>query len=65
MDEHPDIDRAIDTAAKRTIDAEHQLETEPLDSPDLVPRADVVERRAEDLHELARDAADQAHSDET
>ena len=53
----PDIDKAIDTATRRVGEAQEEFVTEPPESPDLVPKAELVEHFAEDLHELAGEAA--------
>ena len=65
MDQHPeDIDDAIDKATRRVGEAEHEFTSEPPESPELVPKARRVERRAEDLHALAADAADDLDDEE-
>ena len=56
----PSLDDAIETAAERTRDAEERLRLKPLDFPELVDDARTVDRRTEDLHELALDAKDAA-----
>ena len=60
-----DLDFAIDVAAKRTLDAEHELVAEPVESQELVPKAERVHRRAEDLHDLAHDSAVEPTDPET
>jgi hypothetical protein len=60
MDKRPEIDAALETATERTRDAEERLIDEPIESPAIVPRARIVERRAVDLHLLAEEAADPA-----
>jgi hypothetical protein len=52
----PNLDHAIETAAEHTREAEERLIQEPVESPEVVTEARTVERRAEDLHELAEDA---------
>lgn len=53
----PDIEKAIDTATRRVGEAQEEFVTESPESPDLVPKAKLVEHFADDLHELAEDAA--------
>jgi hypothetical protein len=53
----PNLDQAIETAVERTREAEERLIEKPIESPDIVIEAHTVERRAEDLTELASDAA--------
>ena len=53
-----DLDDAIQTAADHARDAQHRVIAEPIDSPELVPKAERVEHFADDIHELASDAAD-------
>jgi hypothetical protein len=60
----PGLDHALETATKRTKEAEERLLETPPDSPAIVRQADTVQWRAEDLHELAEDAA-QPHSSES
>lgn len=60
-----DLDDAIDTAVRRTSEAELSVVAEPIDSPDLLPKVEVVVHRAEDLHELATDGLAAIEDDET
>jgi len=55
----PDVDAAIETAAKRTRQAQERLIAKERRTVKVVPEAKVVERRAEDLSDLASDAADE------
>ena len=55
-----DVDAAIETAAERTREAQERLVDKDGSSPDVRLDAAIVELRAEDLHELAADAADEA-----
>ena len=59
-----DIDDAIETAAKHAREAEERLIQRPIDSPEIVADAHVVDRRAEDIHLLAKDAVDEAEHPE-
>ena len=54
------MDDAIDTATRHTREAEERLRGKPIESPEIVTDARTVERRTDDLHELARDAAEEA-----
>ena len=54
----PDVDAAIETAAKRTRQAQERLIAKERRTVKVVPEAKVVERRAEDLSDLASDATD-------
>jgi len=56
----PDVDRAIETAAERTRQAQQRLIAKERRTVKVVPEAKVVERRAEDLRDLASEAADEA-----
>jgi hypothetical protein len=58
-----DIDNAIETAARHTREAAERLRQRPVESPQIVVDAHVVDRRAEDLHELAEHALDEAESE--
>lgn len=58
-----DVDAAIELAAERALQAEEQLLQKLGASPDLEGEAREVEHRAEDLHELAADAAANASFD--
>ena len=53
-----DIDAAIETAASRTIEAQERLIEKEAETPAVATEARVVERRAEDLHDLASTAVD-------
>ena len=67
MDQEPDpteLDTALDTATRRVDQAEERLLAEPVTSPKIVPKAERVEHLAEDLHELASDAANVASEDD-
>ena len=55
-----DVDAAIETAAERTRQAQERLVEKDGASPEVILDAVIVEIRAEDLHELAADAADEA-----
>ena len=55
----PDVDAAIETAANRTRQAQERLIAKERRTIAVVPEAKVVERRAEDLRDLASDAADE------
>lgn len=61
MDDRP-IDDALMTATNRARQAEEQLIGTPIESPEIVTEAHKVERRAEDVEALARDAAEAADS---
>jgi hypothetical protein len=52
-----DIDNAIETAARHAREAEKDLIETPVNSPEIIVEAHVVQRRVEDLNELAEDAA--------
>ena len=54
---HPDIDAAIETATERTREAQEDLTERLAETPQIELEARVVEHRAEDLQELAVDAA--------
>ena len=54
---NPEIDEALMTATEKVKLAEERLRQTPVESPDIVPKAYTVERRAEDVHALAEDAA--------
>ena len=54
----PDVDDAIATAANRTRQAQEHLIAKERRTLEVVPEAKVVERRAEDLRDLASTAAD-------
>jgi hypothetical protein len=60
----PDVDAAIETAASRTREAQERLIEKESESVAIVPEARVVERRAEDLHDLASTAADVEAADD-
>jgi hypothetical protein len=45
----------LEAATERTRAAEERFIETPLTSPDLVSRAEIVEQRAEEVHELAED----------
>ena len=55
----PDVDEAIETAANRTRQAQERLIAKERRTVEVVPEAKVVERRAEDLRDLASAAADE------
>jgi hypothetical protein len=56
----PDTDDALLTAAERARQAEKRfVETTPED-PAIVPKAERVYQRAEEIDDLAHDAADEA-----
>ena len=52
-----DIDGAIEIATDRTREAQQDLAEKLIEGPEVEPEARRVEHRAEDLHELAADAA--------
>ena len=56
----PNLDHAIETAAERAREAEERLLQTPPDAPEAVTQAREVDRRAEDLDELASEAVDRA-----
>jgi hypothetical protein len=56
----PTADDALETAAERARQAEERLIESPPDDPALVPKAQKVYQRAEEVDGLARDAADEA-----
>ena len=55
-------DDALVTAAERTRQAEEQLVATPIEDPAIVSKAYKVYQRAEDVDELAKDAADEAET---
>lgn len=50
------VDEALELAIERTIEAQDRYETTPLTAPEIVPVAEAVVRRAEDLTVLADEA---------
>jgi hypothetical protein len=52
-----DVDAAIEIATDRTREAQEELADKLVETPEVEPEARLVEHRAEDLHELAMDAA--------
>ena len=52
-----ETDDAIATAAERARREARNLRSEPLGSPELLPKAERVVQASEELHELSRDAA--------
>jgi hypothetical protein len=65
MEREPEIDHAILTATARTIQAEDQV-LDVLDEEAVppVPLVSKVVRRAEDVHILAEQAAEDAHAED-
>ena len=61
----PNVDDALVTATERVQEAAEKLRDTPIESPELVPGAEAVERRAEDVHVLAEDAVEEAESHDT
>jgi|KBSSwiStaDraftv2_1062776.scaffolds.fasta_scaffold2778988_1 hypothetical protein len=59
-----DTDDAIDTATQRTRQAQERLMRKPIESPEIVDHANVVQRRTEDLNQLAAQAVDEADAQE-
>lgn len=59
VEDAQDVDDALELAIERTIAAQYTFEATPLSAPDVVPAADTVVHRAEDVHVLA-DEADEA-----
>lgn len=57
---HPGTDDALLTAAERARQAEEQLVATPPEDPAIVPNARNVYQRAEEVNELAGDAAEEA-----
>ena len=55
-----DTDDALVTAAERARQAEERLIGTPPEDPALVPKAKTVYQRAEEVNELAADAAEEA-----
>jgi hypothetical protein len=49
-------DDALLTAADRAREAQARLRETPIEDPAIVPKADKVEQRAEEVSELAKDA---------
>ena len=58
-----DLDDAIETAARHTREAQKRVLQDPIESPEFVVDAHVLDRRAEDLHELTEDAVDEAEGE--
>jgi len=59
MEDPEAVDEALELAIERTIAAQDTFETTPLTAPEIVPVAETVVHRAEDLTVLAEEA-DQA-----
>jgi hypothetical protein len=55
-----ELDEAIVTATDRTKRAAERVANDPIASPEILEDATAAENRAEDLHLLAADAADEA-----
>lgn len=51
-----DIDDAIETAARHAREAAEEMSETPVSSPEIVGEARILDRRVEDVHELAKDA---------
>ena len=60
MDDLRDTDDALLTATERARQAEQRLVETSVEDPDIVPQAKKVYQRAEDIDELAHDAAGEA-----
>ena len=60
MDDLRDTDDALLTATERARQAEQRLVETSVEDPDIVPQAKKVHQRAEDVDELAQDAAGEA-----
>lgn len=60
MSQERDTDNAIEVAALHARQAEDRLVRQPMGSPEQVREAHTVHHRAEDLDELAGDAAAEA-----
>jgi hypothetical protein len=56
----PDVDDALLTAAERAREAEKRLTETPPEDPTIVPKAEKVHQRAEEVDELAQDAVEDA-----
>ena len=56
----PNVDDPLITAAERVQQTAERLKDTPIESPALVPGAEAVEQRAEDVQVLAKDAAETA-----
>lgn len=54
MEDPEAVDEALELAIERTIAAQGTFETTPLTAPEVVPVAETVVRRAEDLTVLAK-----------
>ena len=52
-----DHDDALLTAAERARQEEERLQATPIEDPEVVPKAHKVYQRAEEVDELAKDAA--------
>ena len=57
-------DDALLTAAERAREAEERLLETPSEDPAIVPKAERVYQRAEEVDDLAQDAAREAESEE-
>jgi hypothetical protein len=53
-----EVDDALDLAIDRTIEAQDDFDSIPVEDKKAVPAADVVVRRAEDVKSLADEADD-------
>jgi hypothetical protein len=60
----PDVDDALLTAAERAREAQEHLAQTPPEDPAIVPKAHKVYQRAEEVDELAEDAADDRASED-
>lgn len=56
MEDPEAVDEALELAIERTIAAQDKFETTPLTAPEIVPAAETVVHRAEDLTVLADEA---------
>ena len=59
----PNIDDAIETAARHAREAAEEMSETPVSSPEIVAEARIVHRRVEDLELLAQDAVPEADSE--